>query len=190
MDNMLGNMINQLGISPDQLENMEDEINQFLGGGENLPSANDDLEDGGAPAIDIPQLFKDAGFPMPSGAGEGGVMPSNPKKAKDKGEPQKKKYKFLDTYCRNLTRRAAAGKLDRIVGRERELERIIQILCRRQKNNPCLIGEPGVGKTAVVEGLAQRIADGTVPETLCEKSIVTLDIPSMIAGAKYRLRHT
>ena len=186
VDNMLGNMISQMGISPDQLENMEDEINQFLGGGENLPSANDDLEDGGAPAIDIPQLFKDAGFPMPSGAGEGGVTPSAPKKSKDKADAQKKKYKFLDTYCRNLTRRAAAGKLDRIIGRERELERIIQILCRRQKNNPCLIGEPGVGKTAIAEALAQRIADGDVPYKLKGKQIYLVDLTALVAGTQFR----
>ena len=92
----------------------------------------------------------------------------------------------LSAYGRNLTKMATEGRLDPIIGRDRETERVIQILSRRSKNNPCLIGEPGVGKTAVVEGLAQRIADGTVPETLYEKSIVTLDIPSMIAGAKYR----
>ena len=92
----------------------------------------------------------------------------------------------LSSYGKNLTKLASDGKLDPIIGRERETERVIQILSRRSKNNPCLIGEPGVGKTAVIEGLAQRIADGGVPETLRDKMIVTLDIPSMIAGAKYR----
>ena len=188
VDNMLGNMINQMGISPEQLENMEDEINQFLGGSENLPSANDDLEDGGAPAIDIPQLFKDAGFPMPKQQkqGDGQITPNNPKKSGGKGEPQQKKYKFLDTYCRNLTRRAANGKLDRIIGRDRELERIIQILCRRQKNNPCLIGEPGVGKTAIAEALAQRIADGAVPYKLKGKQIYLVDLTALVAGTQFR----
>ena len=92
----------------------------------------------------------------------------------------------LSSYGKNLTQMANEGKLDPIIGRERETERVIQILSRRTKNNPCLIGEPGVGKTAVIEGLAQRIADGAVPDTLRGKLIVTLDIPSMIAGAKYR----
>ncbi len=92
----------------------------------------------------------------------------------------------LSKYGRDLTASAAAGKLDPTVGRDSETERVIQILCRRQKNNPCLIGEPGVGKTAVVEGLAKLIADGDVPEQLAGKTIVTLDLPSMIAGAKYR----
>ena len=92
----------------------------------------------------------------------------------------------LASYGRNLTALAKEGKLDPIIGRDAETERVIQILARRQKNNPCLIGEPGVGKTAVVEGLAKRIADGNIPEMLRNKAIVTVDIPSMIAGAKYR----
>ncbi|MEE0969761.1 MAG: ATP-dependent Clp protease ATP-binding subunit, partial [Clostridia bacterium] len=92
----------------------------------------------------------------------------------------------LSSYGRDLTAQAKEGKLDPIIGRDRETERVIQILSRRTKNNPCLIGEPGVGKTAVVEGLAQKIIDGNVPETLKNKTIVSLDIPAMIAGAKYR----
>ena len=101
-------------------------------------------------------------------------------KSKIKGSP------ILNSYGRDLTELAKNGLLDPTVGREKETERVIQILSRRTKNNPCLIGEPGVGKTAVVEGLAERIASGNVPDTLADKKIITLNIPSMIAGAKYR----
>ena len=182
VDNMLGNMMNQMGISSDQLENMEDEINNYLQEAQNLPSVNDDLEEGGAPAIDLPQLFKDGGFsPVPQ---EGNVPPK--KQGNGKKEAPAKKYKFLDTYCRNLTKRAAKGQLDRIVGREKELDRVIQILCRRQKNNPCLIGEPGVGKTAIAEALAQRIADGQVPYKLKGKQIYLVDLTAIVAGTQFR----
>ena len=135
VDNMFGNVMNQLGITPDQLENMENDMSDFIDGMGNLPAENEEMEEGGAPAIDMPKLFKEAGFPA-----EPGKAPSS-KKKNDSREKQSK-YKYLDTYCRNLTKRAADGKLDRIVGREKELDRVIQILCRRQKNNPCLIGEP------------------------------------------------
>ena len=183
VDNMLGNMMNQMGISPEQLENMEDDINNYINEAQNLPTDNDDLEEGGAPAIDLPQLFGDAGFPMPKAPqpnkGDNG-------KKNDKGEKNKKKYKFLDTYCRNLTRRAEMGKLDRIIGRDKELDRVIQILCRRQKNNPCLIGEPGVGKTAIAEALAQKIADGNVPYKLKGKQIYLVDLTAIVAGTQFR----
>ncbi len=181
VDNMLGNMMNQMGITPDQLENMESEINQFLSESPNLPSDNDDLEDGGAPAIDLPQLFKEGNLPA-----EANYEGNSANKNASKGDTAKKKYKFLDTYCRNLTRRAANGKLDRIIGRNKELERVIQILCRRQKNNPCLIGEPGVGKTAIAEALAQRIADGEVPYKLKEKQIYLVDLTALVAGTQFR----
>ena len=182
VDNMFGNMMNQLGISPEQMEAMESELNDSLEG-MNLPSLNDDLEDGGAPAIDLPKLFKDAGFPIPQQPD--GASKAKGKGAKNNGEKQKR-YKFLDTYCRNLTRRAAEGKMDRIIGRDKELARVIQILCRRQKNNPCLIGEPGVGKTAIAEALAQRIADGEVPYKLKGKQIYLVDLTALVAGTQFR----
>ena len=184
VDNMFGNMMNQLGISPEQMEAMESELNDSLEG-MNLPSANDDLEDGGAPAIDLPKLFKDfkeAGFPIPKQPDGDKGKGRTPKSNGDKP----KRYKFLDTYCRNLTKRAADGKMDRIIGRDKELARVIQILCRRQKNNPCLIGEPGVGKTAIAEALAQRIADGDVPYKLKGKQIYLVDLTALVAGTQFR----
>ena len=183
VDNMLGNVMNQFGISPDELENMEDGLNSIMDSMAVAPSDNDDVEEGGAPAIDMPKLFGEAGMPinMPENANRG-----NNNKKKENGGDKPKKYKFLDTYCRNLTKRAADGKLDRIIGRDKELDRVIQILCRRQKNNPCLIGEPGVGKTAIAEALAQKIADGDVPYKLKGKQIYLVDLTALVAGTQFR----
>ena len=183
VDNMLGNVMNQFGISPDELENMEDGLNSIMDSMAVAPSDNDDVEEGGAPAIDMPKLFGEAGMPinMPENANHG-----NNNKKKENGGDKPKKYKFLDTYCRNLTKRAADGKLDRIIGRDKELDRVIQILCRRQKNNPCLIGEPGVGKTAIAEALAQKIADGDVPYKLKGKQIYLVDLTALVAGTQFR----
>jgi len=181
-EQMLGNVMGKLGLTPDQLEGMEEELKGLIA--EGLPSDNDDNEDGGAPAIDFPKIFRESGLfgnPAESGKGEG------KSEKKEKGKKQEeKKHKFLDTYCRNLTRRAAEGKLDRIVGRERELARVIQILCRRQKNNPCLIGEPGVGKTAIAEALAQRIAENNVPYKLRGKQVYLVDLTALVAGTQFR----
>ena len=177
-DQMIGNVMGKLGLSPEQLEGMEEELTGLLQGG--LPSDNDDNEDGGAPAIDFPKIFRESGlFGTPAG-GEKKAGKGEKDKEKEKA-PKEKKHKFLDTYCRNLTRRAADGKLDRIVGRERELARVIQILCRRQKNNPCLIGEPGVGKTAIAEALAQRIAENNVPYKLRGKEVYLVDLTALVA---------
>ncbi len=187
IENMMGDIYNKMGISPDQLENMENELAEMLPQGD---------EDGGAPAIDLPKLFKDSGFAdmanqMMSGKDNGGnIVPVNPKEGKKeppKGNKQQgKQYKFLTTYCKNLTQSARDGKLDRIVGRDRETDRVIQTLCRRQKNNPCLIGEPGVGKTAIAEGLAIRIADGNVPYKLRDKEIFLVDLTALVAGTQFR----
>ena len=117
---------------------------------------------------------------------EGEDSHTKEQKTNEKNAPKAKKYKFLDTYCRNLTERAAEGKLDRIVGRERELARMIQILCRRQKNNPCLIGEPGVGKTAIAEALAQRISENNVPYKLRGKQVYLVDLTALVAGTQFR----
>ncbi len=180
VDNMLGNVMNQFGMSAEDIESMEDGLSNMMESMSLTPSENDDIEEGGAPAIDMPKLFENAGFPINKQEN-----PNIGKKKENSGDKQKK-YKFLDTYCRNLTKRAADGKLDRIIGRDRELERIIQILCRRQKNNPCLIGEPGVGKTAIAEALAQKIADGDVPYKLKGKQIYLVDLTALVAGTQFR----
>ena len=187
MENMLGDLSGQLGISADQLEDMENELNTMFQNSQ-LPSEMDDNEDGGAPAIDLPKLFgqdqneSDESTNLPA-------EPSQEKKEKRKKKEDKKKsseFKFLNTYCRHLTEHARQGRLDRIVGRNTELTRVIQILCRRQKNNPCLIGEPGVGKTAIAEALALRIANGNVPYKLKNKELYQVDLTALVAGTQFR----
>ena len=175
-------ILKKMGMSDEDVENMSGEVEGML-----EAVADTDVEpsnDGGAPAIDFQKLFPNFGFPF--GMREGG-----PKK--QKGAPDNKKQpkqdeskKLLSTYCTNLTEKARRGNTDRIIGRDRELERVIQILCRRQKNNPCLIGEPGVGKTAIAEALAQRIVDGNVPEKLSGAEIWLLDITALVAGTQFR----
>ena len=190
IENMVGDIYKKMGITPDQMENMENELAEMFPEG----------EDGGAPAIDFPKLFRDSGLMDTlkavtdnhgNDAGPNIVpMPMNPsensKKDANKGKNQPKAYKFLTTYCKNLTESARRGKLDRIVGRDAETERVIQTLCRRQKNNPCLIGEPGVGKTAIAEGLAIRIADGNVPYKLRDKELFLVDLTALVAGTQFR----
>ena len=185
IDNIVGNMIGQLGISPEQLENAEEDLSAMLSGLQ-TPSDCDDNEDGGAPAIDIPKLFRDAGL-VPTEGEPPAQNASADKKAdgKKKGKSEKK-LKFLTTYCRNLTQFAREGRLDNIVGRDKELARVTQILCRRQKNNPCLIGEPGVGKTAIAEALAIRIAQGNVPYKLRGKEVYLVDMTALVAGTQFR----
>ncbi len=191
VDNIVGNVMNQFGFSPEQMEEAQNDLNEMLEQVAQTPSDFDDKEDGGAPAIDLPKLFRDAGL---FSSGEG-VIPQ--KGENDKGDPaakkrekkkgkEAKKLKFLPMYSRNLTQYAREGKLDRIIGRERELSRVIQILCRRQKNNPCLIGEPGVGKTAIAEALAIRVAAKEVPYKLQGKEIHLLDMTALVAGTQFR----
>ena len=187
MENMLGDLSGQLGLSPDQLENMEDELNNMFQNSQ-LPSEMDDNEDGGAPAIDLPKLFGEDGEDAQE---EVNLPAEQPQKKEKKGKKEGKKdsspnYKFLNTYCRHLTGHARQGRLDRIVGRQNELARVIQILCRRQKNNPCLIGEPGVGKTAIAEALALRIANGEVPYKLKNKELYQVDLTALVAGTQFR----
>ncbi len=190
MENMLGDLSSQLGLSADQLEDMEDELNNMFQNRE-LPSEMDDNEDGGAPAIDIPKLFGDGEEDDLNGIVPEQAAPKNDKKKDKESKKSDKKedrpnYKFLNTYCRHLTGHARQGRLDRIVGRETELARVIQILCRRQKNNPCLIGEPGVGKTAIAEALALRISSGNVPYKLKNKELYQVDLTALVAGTQFR----
>ena len=186
LENFMGNVIGQLGISPETLENAETELISALEGAQ-LPSDSDDNEDGGAPAIDLPKLFRDAESLMKKNA-ENAEPAANAgeEKKKSSGKKGEKKLKFLPIYGRNLTQFAREGKLDRIIGRDREISRVIQILCRRQKNNPCLIGEPGVGKTAIAEALAIRVASGEVPYKLVGKEIYLLDMTALVAGTQFR----
>ena len=173
-------ILKKMGMNDEDIENMAGEVENML---EAVDAAEDqDVTDGGAPAVDFQKIF--GGFGMPMGA------TGQPKKKGDKkGNKEDKKVddkKLLNTYCTDLTAKAKRGDTDRIIGREKELERVIQILSRRQKNNPCLIGEPGVGKTAIAEALAQRIVDGNVPERLAETEIWLLDIAALVAGTQFR----
>ena len=173
----VSDMLGKMGLDDEAIERMNSEMNDVV---ESLSDASgDDGEDGGAPAVDIPKIFQNLGFPMPQRK-----RPEEGKQTeKQKREP---KRKFLSTYCQNLTERAKQGKIDRIVGRDRELSRVIQILCRRQKNNPCLIGEPGVGKTAIAEALAVKIADGEVPARLKGSEVWLVDLTALVAGTQFR----
>ncbi len=177
-------LMSKLGISDEELDAMTNEMMGLIGeDGENLPTLTDDgEEDADGKTATFPFLNKIFGN-MPQPASPDADTPNQGKKADGKKAP---KYKHLDNFCISLTERAKEGKLDRIVGRDSEIERVIQILNRRQKNNPCLIGEPGVGKTAIAEGLAIRTFEGSVPSKLRDKEIFLLDLTSLVAGTQFR----
>ena len=164
-----------MGISDDDLEAMSNQLMEASDG--------DDFEPGGTNFLsnlfggDAANLFSNLAGGMPKATDEGGD-----KNPKDK----KKKLKFLNNYCTNLTQKAREGKLDNVVGRDKEISRVIHILSRRQKNNPCLIGEPGVGKTAIAEGIAQRIVGGDVPFHIKDKELYLLDLTALVAGTQFR----
>lgn len=177
----VNDILKNMGMSEEDIENMSGEVEGMLTAIE--PADDQSVEpDGGAPALDLQKMF--SGFGIPFG---GQSVPKKQKGEKEKGNAKDDdSKKLLSTYCTDLTEKARLGKTDRIIGRERELDRVIQILCRRQKNNPCLIGEPGVGKTAIAEALAQRIVDGNVPERLSNAEIWLLDLTALVAGTQFR----
>ncbi len=178
--------VRQMGISEEDLDLLSDEMSSMFGQRDGSDDADDDEIDSQTATFPLlNQLFGGSAPNMPA------QPPKQPKKEqpeeKEGGKKKKnKKHKFLDSYCMDLTGRAREGKLDRVIGRDVETERVIQILNRRQKNNPCLIGEPGVGKTAIAEGLAQRIAAGEVPYKLRDKEVFLLDLTALVAGTQFR----
>ena len=186
-------MIERMGLSEDDLENLNGEMTEAMNGLEGLlgqsQSDDDEADENDSQTATFPflnKLFGAAGQDNVPAAPEPEKTESRQRAAEKPNGSKNKKHKFLDTYCQNLTQKARDGKLDHIIGREEELERVIQILNRRQKNNPCLIGEPGVGKTAVAEGLAQRIAMDKVPYKLRNKEVYLLDLTALVAGTQFR----
>ncbi len=175
--------VKQMGFSEEDLDSLSDEMSSIFGQQED---GDEEQERQTATFPLINQLF---GTAAPQDRSD---LPAKKESAdkdgseKDSSKGSGKKHKFLDTYCMNLTGRAREGKLDKVIGRDVETERVIQILNRRQKNNPCLIGEPGVGKTAIAEGLAQRIAEGQVPYKLRDKEVFLLDLTALVAGTQFR----
>ena len=173
--------VKQMGISEEDLDLLSDEMSSMFGQRDDSEDHDDDEID--SQTATFPLLNQLLGGPnnLPD-------QPQRPTSRKEEPEKQKKnkKHKFLDSYCMNLTGRAREGKLDTVIGRDMETERVIQILNRRQKNNPCLVGEPGVGKTAIAEGLAQRIVAGDVPYKLRDKEVFLLDLTALVAGTQFR----
>ena len=175
-------LLNKFGIGQEELEQMDEQF------GEMMNMEGEDGEEGFMPggAATFPFLQNLFGGQMSAEPSENKEGDAPGKEKENKEKPKEKKRKFLDSYCTDLTKKAREGQLDAIIGREREIYRVTQILCRRSKNNPCLIGEPGVGKTAIAEGLAQRIAAGQVPYKLQNKELHLLDLTALVAGTQFR----
>ncbi len=183
-------MMKRMGISDEDLDTLNSEMLQAMSGVENIedlpgPEEGDEEEEDGKTATFpfLNRLFSGSDAPRGDAAPEGDQGRGREKERK---EPKNGKRKYLENYCISLTQKAQEGKLDPVIGRAEEIERVVQILNRRQKNNPCLIGEPGVGKTAIAEGLAQRIAKGDVPFKLREKEVYLLDLTALVAGTQFR----
>ena len=190
----VNDILEKMGVSSEDIDELADNLDNIPG---MVPSDQNDSgdsqnpdENGGAPAVDLNKLFRGFGLTpnRPGDRSESNQKESEPpQKDKTRQSPKSApKLKYLTTYCQNLNTKAAEGKLDAIVGRARELDRVIQILSRRQKNNPCLIGEPGVGKTAIAEALAQRIVKDEVPDKLRGKQIYLVDLTALVAGTQFR----
>ena len=179
-------LMQNMGITDEDIDGLTAEMTEALKGIEDIPPADNPDDENGKTAT-FPFLSKlFGGNPPPAPSEPARSNRENSKSADTAPKDRGQKRKFLESYCQDLTGKARAGKLDRIVGRKTELERVVQILNRRQKNNPCLIGEPGVGKTAIAEGLAQRIVDGDVPYKLLDKEVWLLDLTSLVAGTQFR----
>ncbi len=180
-------MMENMGITEDDIDMIDEQMNAAFDGID-----EGSFENGGAPTFPFMQgMMGNAGNDAPEieDGEDAGIEEDEPKQrrfGKKKKQPDDKKRKYLGLYCTDLTAKARAGKIDRIIGRDNEIYRSVQILCRRTKNNPCLIGEPGVGKTAIAEGLALRIASGDVPAKLADKEIHLLDLTALVAGTQFR----
>ena len=171
-------ILEKMGITPEEFDAMSETVSDMIS------TEGDDDTTGRAPSLDLNAIFNNGSDGRPV------ETPGAPRRTADTqtqdGKKTAKDRKFLTQFCIDLTGRAKDGKLDSVVGRERELERVIQILCRRQKNNPCLIGEPGVGKTAIAEALAQKISAGDVPYKLHDKEVFLVDMTAIVAGTQFR----
>lgn len=180
-------MMNQLGINDDEIDNISDQMEDMFS-----QMGDEDFTPGGAPSMEffnrlMSDIKADADAESEgSDTGSSEVTDGKEQKREKKTEKEARKLKFLNSYCENLTRKAREGKIDNVVGRDKEMLRVLQILNRRTKNNPCLIGEPGVGKTAIAEGIAQKIADGNVPAKLANKEVYLLDLTALVAGTQFR----
>ena len=173
-------LMNKMGLSEEDLDKVSDQMMEAMG---DLEEGDEDgFEKGGAMPFPFLQNFFGGLANREKEPEEGAAAPPRREKP-EKGAP---KYKYLENYCENLTRKAREGRMDAIIGREKEIYRVVQILNRRTKNNPCLIGEPGVGKTAIAEGIAQRIVDGRVPAKIAQKEVYMLDLTGLVAGTQFR----
>ena len=193
-------IMDSMGVTEDDLEALSEQMGDIMGQIGDGEGEDGDFEVGGSPTMPFNNSIFDSfkksfGLSFPPASNDGkpaennvgsGTQSSSDSAKKNKKQKKEKNRKFLNLYCNNLTQKARDGKIDKIIGRDKEVSRVIQILCRRTKNNPCLIGEPGVGKTAIAEGIAQRIAEQNVPAKLLDKEIHLLDLTALVAGTQFR----